>query len=201
MIRLNQLFVAVTLIGTASLANANDGNFASLSYGKTLDQVSQSDALNANLGRPNTAGAIGSQDNTWGLRAGQQTESSRYYATYDYVSGDHAGVKLRQQNLLGSYDAFLPLTSSTRLFGGGTAGITRLTQESPGFSRDSDMGYAIGGQVGVLQQMSSSVSVELGYRYLRSNASVEMAPRGGPKSGSLKLDSTAQTYLAANYAF
>jgi opacity protein-like surface antigen len=186
MIRLNQLFVAVTLIGTASLANANDGNFASLSYGKTLAQYRRRHR---------------SQDNTWGLRAGQQTESSRYYATYDYVSGDHAGVKLRQQNLLGSYDAFLPLTSSTRLFGGGTAGITRLTQESPGFSRDSDMGYAIGGQVGVLQQMSSSVSVELGYRYLRSNASVEMAPRGGPKSGSLKLDSTAQTYLAANSAF
>lgn len=201
MTRLNQLFVAVTLIGTASLANADDGNFASLTYGKTLDQVSKSHALNAHLGRPNAGGAIGSQDNTWGMRVGQQSESSRYYATYDYVSGDHAGVKLRQQNLLGSYDAFLPLTPTTRLFGGGTAGITRLTQESPGFSRDSGTGYAIGGQVGVLQQVSSSVSVELGHRYLRSNASVEMAPRGGPKAGSLKLDSTAQTYLAANYAF
>jgi opacity protein-like surface antigen len=87
------------------------------------------------------------------------------------------------------------------LFGGATAGLTKLTQDSPGFSRDSDIGYAIGGQVGVLQQVSQNTSIELGYRYLRSNASTEMKESGGSKQGSLDLTSSAQTYLSANYYF
>jgi hypothetical protein len=53
----------------------------------------------------------------------------------------------------------------------------------------------------VLQQVSQNTSVELGYRYLRSNASTEMSERGGSKQGSLDLTSSAQTYLSANYAF
>lgn len=76
-----------------------------------------------------------------------------------------------------------------------------MTQESGGFSRDSDIGYAIGGQVGILQQVTKNTSAELGYRYLRSNASTEMSERGGSKKGSLSLNSSAQTYLALNYAF
>ncbi|MCY1176418.1 hypothetical protein D3C81_1692960 [compost metagenome] len=55
--------------------------------------------------------------------------------------------------------------------------------------------------MGVLQQLSQNVSVELGYRYLRSNASTEVSEHGGSKLGSLQLDSSAQTYLSANYAF
>lgn len=136
-----------------------------------------------------------------GVRLGQQNNQGRYYATYDNVSGSHNGIKLRQENLLGSYDLFYPVGGSTKLFGGATVGITKMTQESPGFSRDSDIGYALGGQVGVLQQVSQNTSVELGYRYLRSNASTEMSERGGSKLGSLALNSSAQTYLSANYAF
>jgi opacity protein-like surface antigen len=79
--------------------------------------------------------------------------------------------------------------------------LTKLTQQSPGFSRDSNIGYAIGAQAGILQQVSQNTSVELGYRYLRSNASTEMSERGGSKQGSLRLNSSAQTYLSANYAF
>ena len=137
----------------------------------------------------------------WGLRAGQQNDTSRYYATYDYSAGSHDGIQLRQQNLLGSYDLFLPVAKQTKLFGGGTAGVTRLTQKSAGFSRDSDTGYAIGVQAGVLQQVAQNSQVELGYRYLRSNASTEMSERSGSKQGSLSLTSSAQTYLSANYAF
>lgn len=191
---------AFALASTAGMAQA-DENFASLTYGKTIDKISKSSALNANLDRPNAGGIIGSGDNTWGARIGRQGADARYYATYDYVAGAHAGGKLRQENLLGSYDRFLALTPTTKLFGGGTAGITRLSQDSPGFSRDRGIGYAVGGQVGVLQKVTQNVSLELGYRYLRSNASAEVSPRHDSKVGSIKLDSTAQTYLAANYAF
>ncbi|WPC29269.1 porin family protein [Pseudomonas moraviensis] len=201
MTRINKLLLAFTLLGSSIAANADDtSNFAGLTFGQTSDKIDKSHALNNNLGHPNATGAIDGK-NTYGMRLGQQNSQGRYYATYDNVSGSHNGVKLRQENLLGSYDLFYPVGGSTKLFGGATAGLTKLTQDSPGFSRDSDIGYAIGGQVGVLQQVSQNTSVELGYRYLRSNASTEMKESGGSKQGSLDLTSSAQTYLSANYYF
>ncbi|MBV4471015.1 porin family protein [Pseudomonas siliginis] len=201
MTRLNKLLLAFTLLGSSIAANADDtSNFAGLTFGQTSDKIDKSHALNNNLGNPNVTGAIDG-NNTYGMRLGQQNSQGRYYATYDNVSGSHNGVKLRQENLLGSYDLFYPVGGSTKLFGGATAGLSKLTQDSPGFSRDSDIGYAIGGQVGVLQQVSQNTSVELGYRYLRSNASTEMKESGGSKQGSLDLTSSAQTYLSANYYF
>ncbi len=201
MTRINKLLLAFILLGSSIAANADDtSNFAGLTFGQTSDKIDKSHALNNNLGNPNVTGAIDG-NNTYGMRLGQQNSQGRYYATYDNVSGSHNGVKLRQENLLGSYDLFYPVGGSTKLFGGATAGLTKLTQDSPGFSRDSDIGYAIGGQVGVLQQVSQNTSVELGYRYLRSNASTEMKESGGSKQGSLDLTSSAQTYLSANYYF
>ena len=200
MTSLKKLLLAFTVLSASAAAHATDDTFAGLTLGQTSDKVKKSHALNDNLGHPNADGAIG-KDTTWGVRLGKQNNQGRYYATYDNVSGSHNGIKLRQENLLGSYDLFYPVGGSTKLFGGATAGFTKLTQQSSGFSRDSDIGYALGGQVGVLQQVSQNTSVELGYRYLRSNASTEMSERGGSKQGSLALNSSAQTYLSANYAF
>ena len=199
MTHFKKLILAMTVLGASAVVHAADDNFASLTLGQTSDKVKKSSLLNSNLDHPNANGAIG-KDTTWGARLGQQNNDRRYYATYDNVSGSHNGIKLRQENLLGSYDLFLPVTSSTKLFGGASAGLTKLTQDSPGYSRDSDIGYALGVQGGVLQQVSKNASVELGYRYLRSNASTEMSAQG-TKRGSLSLDSSAQTYLSANYAF
>ncbi|WLG97135.1 hypothetical protein [Pseudomonas sp. FP198] len=199
MTAMKKLLLAFTVLGASALAHADD-NFAGLTLGQTSDKVKKSNALDSALNNPNADGIIG-KDTTYGLRLGRQNDQGRYYATYDNVSGSHNGIKLRQENLLGSYDLFYPVTASTKLFGGGTAGLTKLTQDSPGFSRDSDIGYAVGLQGGVLQQISQNTSVELGYRYLRSNASTEMSPRDGAKVGSLDLTSSAQTYLSANYTF
>ena len=77
----------------------------------------------------------------------------------------------------------------------------KLEQESKGLMRDSDIGYAPGLQVGILQELNRNTSIEAGYRYLRSNASTEMAPDGAAKAGSLDLRSSSQVYLGANYAF
>ena len=195
-----KLLLACTLLGASTATLASNANFASLTLGQTSDKIKKSHALNDNLDSPNADGVIG-KDATWGMRLGQQNSQGRYYATYDNVSGTHNGIKLRQENLLGSYDVFYPVGGSTQLFGGASAGLTKLTQESGGFSRDSNIGYSAGGQVGVLQQVSRNTSVEQGYRYLRSNASTEMSERGGSKQGSLNLTSSAQTYLSANYAF
>ena len=194
-----KLMLAMTVLSASAVAQAADENFASITLGQTSDKVKKSSLLNSNLDRPNANGVIG-KDTTYGVRLGQQNNDRRYYATYDNVSGSHNGIKLRQENLLGSYDLFLPVTGSTKLFGGATAGVTKLSQESSGYSRDTGYGYAVGVQTGVLQQVSKNVSVEMGYRYLRSNASTEMSAQG-TKQGSLSLNSSAQTYLSANYAF
>ncbi|MCT8165115.1 MULTISPECIES: porin family protein [unclassified Pseudomonas] len=181
-------------------AQAADDNFASLTYGQTSDKVKKSGLLQRNTDNLNADGIIG-KDDTWGVRVGKINDERRYYMTYDNVSGDHSGLKLRQENLLGSYDVFLPVGDTTKLFGGGTAGITKLTQDSPGMSRDKDYGYAVGLQAGVIQEITDKASVELGYRYLRSNAATEVGEHGGPKAGTLRLTSSAQTYLSANYKF
>lgn len=197
---LKPLLLAFTVFGVSSLAQAADGNFASLTYGQTSDKVKKSGLLSSNLDHTNTDGII-SKDGTYGVRLGQYNDQGRYYLTYDNVSNDHSGLKLRQENLLGSYDLFYPVGSSTKLFGGASAGITKLSQESSGYSRDTDIGYAVGLQAGVLQQVTDNTSVELGYRYLRTNAATELAEHGGDKLGTLRLSSSAQTYLSANYAF
>ncbi|MDN7140949.1 outer membrane beta-barrel protein [Pseudomonas sp. JQ170] len=197
---LNSLFLAVAFLGAAATAQASDSTFAGVTYGQTSDKIKKSGLLSSNTDHLNSNGII-DKDGTWGVRLGQMNDQRRYYLTYDNVSNDHSGLKLRQENLLGSYDVFYPLGTSTKLFGGASAGLTKLSQESSGYSRDTDTGYAIGLQAGLLQQVSDNASVELGYRYLRSNASTELAEHGGPKVGTLRLDSSAQTYLSANYAF
>ena len=197
---LNTLMVAMAVCAASLTAHAADDTFASLTYGQTSDKVRKSGLLQRNTEHLNTDGIIG-KDGTWGVRLGKINDDARYYMTYDNVSGDHSGIKLRQENLLGSYDLFLPVGDTTKLFGGASLGLTKLTQESSGYSRDTDMGYAVGLQAGVLQQITNNASVELGYRYLRSNASTELAEHGSPKAGSLRLTSSAQTYLSGNYTF
>ncbi|WP_442112718.1 outer membrane protein [Pseudomonas sp. NUPR-001] len=197
---LNTLFLAVAFFGASAAVQAADTTFAGVTYGQTSDKIKKSGLLSSNTDHLNTDGII-SKDDTWGVRVGQMNDQRRYYLTYDNVSNDHSGLKMRQENLLGSYDMFYPLGNSTKLFGGASAGVTKLSQESSGYSRDTDTGYAVGLQAGVLQQVTDNASVELGYRYLRSNASTELVEHGGSKIGTLRLDSSAQTYLSANYAF
>lgn len=199
-ITLNRIALATCLTLGAAAAQAAD-NFVGLTWGQTNNNIQKSSALNANLGEPKLDKVI-HNSSTWGVRAGQQSADSRYYATYENVSDSDRGYKLRQQNLLGSYDLFVPLgDNNTKLFGGVTAGLVKLEQESRGYSRDSDIGYAAGLQAGILQELNRNTSLEAGYRYLRSNASTEMAPHGAAKAGSLDLHSSSQVYLGANYAF
>ena len=197
---LSKLALATSLTFAAAAANAGD-NFVGLTWGQTDNNIQKSSALNSNLNSPKPDKVI-NDTGTWGVRAGQVSETNRYYMTYENVSDTDSGNKLRQQNLLGSYDVFLPIGDyNTKLFGGATAGLVKLEQESKGFKRDSDIGFALGLQAGILQDINQNASIEAGYRYLRTNASTEMAPHGAGKAGSLDLHSSGQLYLGANYKF
>ena len=197
---LSKLALATSLTFAAAAANAGD-NFVGLTWGQTDNNIQKSSVLNSNLNNPKLDKVI-NDTGTWGVRAGQVSETNRYYMTYENVSDTDSGNKLRQQNLLGSYDVFLPIGDyNTKLFGGATAGLVKLEQESKGFKRDSDIGYALGLQAGILQDINQNASIEAGYRYLRTNASTEMAPHGAGKAGSLDLHSSGQLYLGAKYKF
>lgn len=198
---LQTLAIATSLSLVTLGAHAAD-NFAGLTWGKSTSNIDRSSTLKQNMAGPNRFDDVIKNSGTWGVRAGQMTDEARYYATYENVSDDYGnGLKLRQQNLIGSYDVFLPVGDSTRLFGGASAGLTKLENESSGYSRDSDIGYLVGLQAGVLQRVSDNASVEAGYRYLRSNAGTEVAERGVGKVGSIDLHSTRQAYLGVNYHF
>ena len=198
---LSKLLLATSLAFGAATAAHADNNFAGLTWGQTSNNIQKSSALNANLGNPNLDSVI-DNSSTWGLRAGQQNDAGRYYATYEYISDSNNGYKLRQQNLLGSYDVFVPVGDyNTKLFGGATLGLVKLEQESKGMSRDSNINYAAGLQAGILQDLSKNASIEAGYRYLRTNVSTDMGEHGGPRQGSLDLYSSGQAYLGANYKF
>ncbi|MGL4316728.1 MAG: outer membrane protein [Pseudomonas sp.] len=176
-------------------------NFVGLTWGQTDNNIQKSSALNRNLDNPNLDKVIDGKG-TWGVRAGQVDQDGRYYITYENFSDSDQGNKLRQQNLLGSYDKFVPLgDNGTKLYGGATLGLVKLEQDGSGYKRDSDIGYAAGLQAGILQDLTPNTSIEAGYRYLRTNASTEMAPHGGSKVGSLDLHSSSQVFIGASYKF
>ena len=199
--KLHTLAIATTLSILSLGAQAAD-NFAGLTWGKSTVNIDRSSTLKQNMPGANRFDDTIKNSGTWGIRAGQMTDEARYYATYENVSDDYgSSLKLRQQNLIGSYDLFLPVGDTTRLFGGASAGLTKLENESSGYRRDSDIGYLVGLQAGVLQDVGHNTSIEAGYRYLRSNAGTEVAERGVGKVGSIDLHSTKQAYLGVNYKF
>jgi opacity protein-like surface antigen len=199
--KLSTLAIATTF-GIFSLGTHAAENFAGFTWGESTVNTDRSSSLKQNMDGKNRFDDVIKNSGTWGVRAGQMTDEGRYYMTYENVSDDYgSSLKLRQQNLIGSYDRFVPLGDTTRLFGGASAGLTKLENESKGYSRDTDIGYLVGLQAGILQKLGDNTSVEAGYRYLRSNAGTEVSERGVGKLGSIDVHSSKQAYLGLNYHF
>ena len=197
---LKLLTVGTTLVFASLPAFAQD-SFVGLTWGETSNNLDRSSALK---GEPQTRKLddIINNSGTWGVRGGVQDDTGRMYLSYEYVSDTYSSrYKLRQQNLLGSYDLFLPLADSTRLFGGVTAGLVKLEQDSPGYHRDSDLGLAGGLQAGILHRLAPEFSVEAGYRYLRTTVDASLNARDRSVGGSFDLKSSEQAYLGLNYHF
>ena len=189
-----------TALAFASVPVLAQDTFVGLTWGETSNNMDRSGSLQRNP-LSNSMDSTIKNDSTWGLRGGVQDDTGRMYVTYEYVSDTGRGYKLRQQNLLGSYDLFLPITDNTRLFGGVSAGLVKLTQDSPGYRRDSDIGVAGGLQAGILHQFDAPVSLEAGYRYMRTTADVSVNSNNGAVRGSADLKSSEQLYLGLNYHF
>lgn len=197
-LKLLAIGAAMTVVSAPALAQES---FIGLSWGETSNNLDRSSALKTSPQTRRLDDTI-NNDDTWGVRAGVQDDTGRMYMTYEYVSDTYSShYKMRQQNLLGSYDLFLPVTNNTNLFGGVTAGLVKLEQDSPGFHRDSDLGLAGGLQAGVLHRFEGPISLEGGYRYLRTTADASLNARDRSVGGAFDLKSSEQFYLGLNYNF
>lgn len=196
-----KLIAVGTTMAFASLSAVAQDNFVGLTWGETSNNMDRSSGLKGSSQTSRLDDTI-NNSGTWGVRGGVQDDTGRMYLTYEYVSDTYSSrYKLRQQNLLGSYDLFLPVADSTKLFGGVTAGLVKLEQDSPGFHRDSDLGLAGGLQAGILHSLAPDFSIEAGYRYLRTTVDAGLNARDRSVGGSFDLKSSDQAYLGLNYHF
>lgn len=193
------LVAAAVLFSAGAMAQAN--SFVGVSWGETSSNFDRSSALKTQAPDARFKKVI-RNSGTWSVRGGTELGQGRLYATYDNVSDTYRHAwKLRQENLVASYDAYLPLGDSTRLFGGGSAGITKVSLESSGIRRDTGYGYAAGLQAGILQDLPANLQLEGGFRYNIHNAKVDVKDRVSGKVGSAKLKSTKLAYIGLNYRF
>lgn len=196
-----KLLTIGTTLAFASLPALAQDRFVGLTWGETSNNMDRSSALKGSAGTHRLDDTI-NNSGTWGVRGGTQDDTGRMYLSYEYVSDTYSSrYKLRQQNLLGSYDLFFPVADNTRLFGGVTAGLVKLEQDSPGFHRDSDLGLAGGLQAGILHRLAPEFSIEAGYRYLRTTVDASLNARDRSVGGSFDLKSSDQAYLGLNYHF
>src|SRR5690606_13602661 len=97
--------VVGTALAFASVPVLAQDTFVGLTWGETSNNMDRSGSLQRNP-LSNSMDSTIKNDSTWGLRGGVQDDTGRMYVTYEYVSDTGRGYKLRQQNLLGSYDLF-----------------------------------------------------------------------------------------------
>ena len=197
--------VAAALLGAAGFAAADrpaEGRpFVGASYGQTSANYGASGRAERMMSDFDFDDVIRHSD-TWGVRAGYDQGDSRYYVSYGNVSDDRNGIiKFRQQTATVSYDRMLPVTATTRLFGGVSAGTTYVAQVSKGYASDRDWGLHAGLQAGVLQQLTDNAELEFGYRYAKHDGvDVDFARnRDGLRTGTARLNSTGEAYLGLNW--
>lgn len=197
---LGKLAVISTIVGASGFVHA-DNIFAGVTWGETSNNIQKSSSLNNAHGNPDLDKVI-KRSSTLGARVGMEDTYYRYYLSYENVSDNRHQYRLRQENLLGSYDGLLPVGDyGTKLFGGASAGVVKATQHSSGFSRDSDLGWAAGLQAGIIQDLGYNVSLEAGYRYLRTSADTRLQAHNGGPSGRMDLHSSQEVYAGLNYRF
>ncbi len=188
--------IAASLLSMAAVAHAAERPFVGVTWGESKANFSSSSTAYANTGLD--VDRVIDETDTWGVRGGLSGDDSRYYGTYEYVSGSHGGANFRHQSLSASYDRLLPITATTRLFGGGTVGVSYLGQIPGQYSSDRDWGLNGGLQVGLLQDLGDDLQLELGYRYTRYyDTNVDL----GAGHSDARLNSGKQPYLGLSYRF
>jgi hypothetical protein len=113
MLTFNKLFLALAFLGSSAAAQVAEGNadISRIDYGKTSEKPDRPSGMRRSV-NGSSASAVG----PWGQNMTQQHIDHAYCASFENLSATYNGVKVRQENLLGSYDVSLPLASTSKLF-------------------------------------------------------------------------------------
>ncbi|WP_268800146.1 hypothetical protein [Pseudomonas huanghezhanensis] len=109
----NKLFLALAFLGSSAAVQAAEGNadISRIDYGKSSEKTDRSGGVRRGLSG-SSANALG----TWGQSLSQQHIDHAYCLSFENLSATYNGVKVRQENQLGSYDVSQPLASTSKLF-------------------------------------------------------------------------------------
>jgi len=187
----------------ATTAMADDGKFAGILYGQTSSNFNKSTLAETSLPGVDFDRVIRNND-TWGVRFGQEIDGMRYYVTYDQTSRDRTGLaKFRQSALYGSADMLRPIADQTRVFLGVSAGLTQVKRWTADHFHQSNIGPQLGVQAGFSFLPSDTMELEAGYRYARhTGTDMDLLRRNSLEyDGSVNLQSTGQAYLGLNWRF
>ena len=154
-----------------------------------------------------------------GIRVGTWvTDNTRVYANFNLndksykSSNDTFSESYRHKNyeLSFSADYVIPLTDSgnTQFYMGGTLGMNKvkytqsqymdgkdITGHVPGSRSKRDTAMMYGVQTGLIQNLTDSLSAELGYRYSRSNNEI----KGTFNGERLKLENKGQAVCVSGF--
>lgn len=110
MLTLNKLFLALAFLGSSAAAQAADGNadVSRIDYGKNSEKTDRVNGIRRSL-------SAGTAVGTWNQSLSQQHVDHPYCVSFENLTCTHNGLRLTQENLLGSYDVKLPLATAARL--------------------------------------------------------------------------------------
>lgn len=132
MLTFNKLFLALAFLGSSAAAQAAEGNadISRIDYGKTSEKPDRPSGMRRTVSG-SSANAVG----TWGQSLSQQHVDHAYCASFENLSATYNGVKVRQENLLGSYDVSLAPASASRLFDTGASPLRGPVEASLSLSQ------------------------------------------------------------------
>jgi hypothetical protein len=115
MLTFNKLFLALAFLGGSAAAQAADGNadVSRIDYGKNSEKTDRTSGIRRTQ-------SLGNQIGSWSQGFSQQHVDHPYCVSFENVSATVNGVRLRQENLLASYDVKMPLASTAKLFDAST---------------------------------------------------------------------------------
>jgi len=147
-----------------------------------------------------SASASGSDNTTYeAIKVGKYIKYGRVGVTLGHGNSKN-GVK---SNYLGaSYDYVFYNDSKFSPFIGAIVAYSKTTATGSGFTVNEN-GFSYGGEAGLTYDISSKFDLEIGARYLSSNASGDdtQTISGTPVKVTVNVDNITQYYFGVNYKF
>lgn len=106
-----KLMLVFTMLGAGAAVQASDDSFAGLRTGQGGEKLKRSASAGI---RVTALEGVTVQDAPWSAHLSSSRSLPDYAAGYGVATTAYNGIKLRQENLPGSYDVRLPIVARTQ---------------------------------------------------------------------------------------